>query len=104
MVVNAFHNLISNLVIESLDWGLTAMTRTEIGLAIFVSGKPAVASILEQPLQTVCHLIDCQWRGGCRYQSTDGLATAVFFFALLHCEQVTVLCPCPNLTLPVTAA
>jgi hypothetical protein len=53
------------------------MSWTDIGLAIVASGKPAVDAMPALLLQTVWHLLDCHWRGRCRYLSPDGLATAV---------------------------
>jgi hypothetical protein len=72
-----FINLISNLVMNSFDCWLTAMTRTDTGLAIVASGTPAVGAMPALLLQTVRHLLDCQWRGRSRWLLPDGLATAV---------------------------
>jgi hypothetical protein len=45
------------------------MTWTDTGITIVISGKPMASAILGQPLQIVCHLLACRWRGDGSYQS-----------------------------------
>ena len=66
----------------SSDYELTAMTRTDTGLAIVVSGKPAFPAMQALPMQIISNRLHC------RLRRTGNLAVIVFRFAPLHCEPV----------------
>jgi hypothetical protein len=69
---------------DSLDCGLTAMTRTDTGLAIVVGGKPAFRAMQALPMQTISNMLDCHsnWRGDSWHTGS------CIQFAPLHCEPV----------------
>ena len=46
---------------DSSDCGLTAMTRTDTGLAIVVGGKPAFRAMQALPMQTISNMLHCHW-------------------------------------------
>jgi hypothetical protein len=46
---------------DSSDCELTAMTRTDTGLAIVVGGKPAFRAMQALPMQTISNMLDCHW-------------------------------------------
>ena len=65
---------------DSSDCELTAMTRTDTGLAIVVGGMPAFRAMQALPMQTISNMLDCRgdsWHTGSCIQ-----------FAPLHCEPV----------------